>query len=93
MAASLKSSAIAEVQSRKEGRADALAEEREDDHLIQIIVPHTLQTHLLKEADFVQEGKVTFPYRSLSFCLSLSLFVSVPPLPTSPPHSHRRPVA
>jgi len=58
VAESLKSSVTAEKQSRKEGKADALAEDTEDDHLIQIIIPHTLQTHLLKEAGFVKEGKV-----------------------------------
>ena len=42
----------------RSGQADALAEEGEEDHLIQFIIPHTLQTHLIKEADFVREGKV-----------------------------------
>jgi hypothetical protein len=57
VAESLRRSELTE-KSRREDKADALAQDDEEDHLIQFIIPHTLQTHLLKEADFVKDGKV-----------------------------------
>lgn len=63
VADSLRSSAEQQEKQRRSGKddADALAEDVEGEHVIQIIIPHTLQTHLLKEADFVKDGKVLVP--------------------------------
>ena len=58
---------------KKDGPADAMAEDVEGDHLIQFIIPHTLQTHLLREADFIKDGRVLFvlAFLLLKHCMAV----------------------
>jgi hypothetical protein len=60
VAESLRTSAEQQEKQRlaRKDEADAMAEDLGSEYVIQIIIPHTLQTHLLKEADFVKDGKV-----------------------------------
>lgn len=60
VAESLRTSAEQQEKQRlaRKDEADAMAEDMGSEYVIQIIIPHTLQTHLLKEADFVKDGKV-----------------------------------